>query len=282
MPTIDKEEGKRKFIQFLLQCYPLARDGSNAHIHSTDPMLKKIAGQTDFYLPFRSLAPTIQKAIQTILSDPDRLSTREGLFNLIAFQGVFYGSQFAREELRWFNSFEEWQEFKTNSIMEENYFVNKAAYGRAQKHHHTDNLKTYWDKAEKWVQFLQDNPNTDILALHDFFVDNFHNIGALSALLIIGDLLESGFLQMVDAHTMGRLVAKVGRGAKDGLECLGLIDQYSDEKMIADAFVELDEHATNAIHQEKKRTMVYNIITLEHGLCKYKRLLGRKGKKGDQ
>lgn len=246
-----------------------------AHVHSINPTLKKIAGRADFYLPFRSLAPTILKARQTILSDSNRLSTREGLFNLVAFRGVFYGSQFACEELRWFNSYEEWLEFKTHSNKEETYFVTKTAYGRAQKYRHTDNLKMYWDHAIKWEQFCRDNPNLDVLALHDFFVINFHNIGDLSALLIVGDLLESGFLPMVDAHTMGKLVAKVGKGAKNGLISLGFIDQFSDENTIADAFVELNRHAMEAFDQEKQTTMVYNVITLEHGLCKYKRLLGK-------
>jgi hypothetical protein len=245
-----------------------------AHIDSTDPMLRKIAGRTDFYLPFRSLAPTILKAKQTILSDCNRLSTREGIFNLVAFRGVFYGSEFARERLRWFNSYEEWLEFKTNSDKEESYFVTKTAYGRGQKYRHTNNLKMYWDNAGKWDQFLSDNPNQDISALHNFFVLNFHNIGDLSALLIISDLLESGFLPMVDAFVMGKLVAKVGKGAKDALKCLGLTNQHSNENAIANAFVELHQHATEAINQEKQTTMVYNVITLEHGLCKYKRLLG--------
>ena len=254
-----------------------------AHIHSkdsvVDPMLKKIAGQPDFYLPFRSLAPTVLKAKQTILSDPNRLNTPEGLFNLVAFQGVFYGSQFAREELRWFNSYDEWLEFKTKSDKEENYFVTKTAYGQAQKHRHTDNLKLYWDKARKldWVQFHHsNNPNLDVLTLHNFFVVNFHNIGVLSAMLIIGDLLESGFLPMVDVHAMGKLVAKVGKGAKAALESLGLIDQDSDENAIVNAFAELDQHATKTINQEKQTMIVYNVVTLEHGLCKYKRLLERK------
>ena len=172
-------------------------------------MLKKIAGRTDFYLPFRSLAPTILKAKQTILSDCNRLSTREGIFNLVAFRGVFYGSEFARDTLCWFNSYEEWLEFKRNSNKEESYFVKKTAYGRAQKYRDTNNLKMYWDNAGKWDQFLSNNPNRDISALHNFFVLNFHNIGDLSALLIIGDLLESGFLPMVDAHVMGKLVTKV-------------------------------------------------------------------------
>ena len=88
-------------------------------------MLKKIAGRTDFYLPFRSLAPTILKAKQTILSDCNRLSTHEGIFNLAAFRDVFYGSEFARDTLCWFNSYEEWLEFKTNSNKEESYFVKK-------------------------------------------------------------------------------------------------------------------------------------------------------------
>ena len=272
--AVDKDGGKKKFIQFLEQCYPLAQDGLMAHIHSTNPMLKKIASRADFYLPFRPLAPTILKAKQTILSDCNRLSTREGLFNLIAFRGVFYGSEFARERLCWFNSYEEWLEFKRNSNKEESYFVTKTAYGTSQKYRHTDNLKMYWDNAGKWDQFLLDNPNRDIPTLHNFFLLNFYNIGDLSALLIIGDLQESGFLPMVDAHVMGKLVAKVGKGAKDALKCLGLTNQHSDENDIANAFVELHQHAMEALNQEKQTKMVYNVITLEHGLCKYKRLLG--------
>ena len=132
----------------------------------------------------------------------------------------------------------------------------------------------YWDNARKWDQFLSDNPNLDTSALHNFFVLNFHNIGDLSALLIIGNLLESGFLPMVDAHIMGKLVAKVGKGAEDALKCLGLTNQHSDEKAIANAFVELHRHAMETFNQEKQTTMVYNVVTHEHGLCKYKRLLG--------
>ena len=91
--AIDKDGEEEIYSNFrvLEQCYQLAQDGLMAYIHSTDPLLKKIAGWTNFYLPFHALASTILKAKQTILSDQNHLSTHEGLFNLVAFWSVFYG-----------------------------------------------------------------------------------------------------------------------------------------------------------------------------------------------
>lgn len=123
------------------------------------------------------------------------------------------------------------------------------------------NLNMHWD-------------NGEFSPLHNFFIQNFHIIGDLSILLIIVYYLESGFLSMVDAHDMGKLVANIEKGAKGALKYLGFMNQCSDENTIADSFVELDQHAKEAFNQEKQTTMVYNIIILEHGLCKYKYLPG--------
>ena len=43
----------------------------------------------------------------------------------------------------------------------------------------------------------------------------FYNIGSLMALLICGDLIEASTMQMPSSYELGRLIYKVGKGARD-------------------------------------------------------------------
>jgi hypothetical protein len=97
----------------------------------------------------------------------------------------------------------------------------------------------------------------------------FVNIGSLTAILIIGDLVYAGLLPMPSPLEWGEFIEKVLKGALDAITMLGLIDE---DTTVPQAFVELDEFVNRVLTAEEKAAMTYDVLTGEHGLCKYKRL----------
>ena len=76
--------------------------------------MDKVTSDLDYFLPFRRHAPSLANARCKIYAEVDRLtsSTGVGLFNVLAFRGVFFGSPFAKSDrFRWFDQFEDWQRF---------------------------------------------------------------------------------------------------------------------------------------------------------------------------
>lgn len=260
------------FSDFLQRFIPLVKDGFDAHQKSTDKNIAKVAERPDFFLPFRLQAPTFQKALQTILSNVDRLRTQAGLFNLAAFRGVFYGSEFARTELRWFDSFNDWTQYKLSHSMTEGFYVNKTAYGSCQSERNTCLLGEYWKiSGANWELHQKENPTLEIAQLFKFFL-TFKNIGPLAAFLMVGDLIDSKFLPVPSPKALGSLISQLDKGAMKGLKRLGLVAENSKQEDIETAFVDLHNHLVSQLTAEDRTTIGYNVVMLEHALCKYQRI----------
>ncbi|KIJ93774.1 hypothetical protein K443DRAFT_134942 [Laccaria amethystina LaAM-08-1] len=120
------EEGMAVFCAYIRLLMPLANGHDTAISH---PTVRLVSSNLDFLLPFRQCAPTMQKAMETIYSEPQRLLTQAGLFNAIAFRAVFYGSEYATKSLRFFDSFDEWTEYHA-SIEQEKGTTDTAEYER--------------------------------------------------------------------------------------------------------------------------------------------------------
>ena len=214
-------------------------------------------------------------------------STGIGLFNVLAFRGVFFRSPFAKSDcFRWFDRFEDWECFtvdkkeeatKDNRI-EEEYYVKRNWYGRSQKEHNTKLLKEYWEQRDLWNKIFNQPTQPTIeeayawLTASDLGVTRFRNIGALSAILICGDLIEAGVVAMPSAMEFGELIHKVGKGAKDGMVMFNLVKKNADKEEICKAFSSLDLALQCELTEVEKEAMGYNIVMLEHTLCKIKRL----------
>ena len=298
------------FCAYMRLLMPLA-NGRDTTV--SDPMVQTVSSNLDFLLPFRQCAPTMQKAMETIYSEPRRLLTQAGLFNAIAFRAVFYGSEYATESLRFFGSLDEWTEYHASVEQEkgttdtaeyerqvrerreakarrkkgvpsemserqrrlrtgptERFFVNCQAYKMANVYRNTIYMNEYWDAALALLRKIEDKP----LArdLHHFLCSKeFPNIGPLTALLIIGDLVVAGAYPMPSAEEWGFLVASLKLGAERALLKLG-IPSDSNPNATQKAFVDLDRYMLKALTKEEHKAIKYNIITLEHSLCKYQRV----------
>ena len=58
--------------------------------------MARVAAQLNYFLPFGQCAPTMKRAMEVLYSDHDRLLTSQGFANVLAFRGIFYGSDFVR------------------------------------------------------------------------------------------------------------------------------------------------------------------------------------------
>jgi hypothetical protein len=98
---------------------------------------------------------------------------------------------------------------------------------------------------------------------------------ALTAILIIGDLIYAGILPMPSPLDWGKFIEKVSKGALDGMIMLGLIDE---DTTVPQAFADLYDFVNGVLTPEEKSAMTYDVLMSEHSLCKYKHLYSR-GKK---
>jgi len=79
---------------------------------------------------------------------------------------------------------------------------------------------------------------------------------------------------MPTKEEMGLLVACLHKGATTGLANLGLICNKSSSKVdIQNAFIALYNYLDVELTTEEKEAIGFDVLMLEHSLCKYTRLI---------
>ena len=112
-----------------------------------------------------------------------------------------------------------------------------------------------------------------ITEVYKWLQASYHNIGAL---LICGDLIDAGILPMLTANEWGGLIHTLKMGEKSAMEMLGLIRKKGANKAeVTEAFTSLNLVLQQELKEEEKEAMNYNVVMLEHTLCKIKRLTSR-------
>ncbi|KIJ91330.1 hypothetical protein K443DRAFT_14490, partial [Laccaria amethystina LaAM-08-1] len=171
----------------------------------------------------------------------------------------------------------------------EDYFRDMGIYGTSNVRRSTSLFDKYWEistsefwkgsKTVPWEAFIQTNPSPR--ELYDWLIvgGRFPNIGDLTALLMVGDLIEAGVIRMSSPDEWGLLVVAVNKGAKKGLKELGLINTNSPNPTIVQEFKALNDFLLEKLTQEQKEIMCYNVVMLEHGLCKHPRFVQIRVKK---
>ena len=252
-----------------------------------------VMGNLDYYLPFRQHAPSLANARHHIYADLDQLSSEEGVgfFNILAFRGVFFGSPFANSNrFRWFDSLVDWEHFRDNGKMQANkytgekYYVIKNCYGQSQTGRELSLLSSYWKLRKHWNHmFDKSQKKPSVTKVFRYLTSSytdidsnkktlFPNIGNLSALLICGDLVEAGILPMPSAKEWANSVDKMGKGSKLGMIGCGFVNDNCSREEFCSAFASLDEALRMELTMEEKETMGYNVVMLEHALCKIHRI----------
>ena len=281
--------GEEMILRFLRHLLPIILP---SHSSSTSGyVMKKVQSDLDYFLPFRQHAPSLANARREIYADVHRLAnpTGIGLFNILAFRGVFFGSPFAKSNhFRWFCGYEDWEGFmidgkeeaRKDGRIEEEYYVKQNCYGHSQKERSTNLLEGYWKQRNLWNEVFNQSTKPNVRQVYRWLTSTteegkskFRNIGSLSALLICGDLVEAGLVLTPSSRELGDLIFKVGKGAKDGMTLVGLVKNSAKGEELCEALESLDLALLKALSEEEKEAMGYNIIMLEHTLCKIKRLM---------
>jgi len=262
-------------------------------------IVNRVFSNLDFFFPFRQHAPSLANARREIYADVNRFPGENGagFFNVLAFRGVFFGSPFAQSDrYQWFNTFNDWEKFRMEGIEiakshdnngnEETYYVKRNCYGQTQTERSTELLSRYWNQRLLWSAEFNKPTKPSITEVHKWLkkrvtvnsenaVTLFRNIGDLTALLICGDLIEADVLQMPTAHEWGGLIHSLRMGAKSAMEMLGLTSKQANKLEVSKAFTSLDLALQQELEEEEKAAMNYNVVMLEHALCKIKRLTSR-------
>jgi len=255
----------------------------------TGEIIKKVLSDLDFYLPFRQHAPSLANARVEIYGDVTQFPGEDGVefFNILAFRGVFFGSPFAQSDrYKKFNTLADWKKFQAEGLEiartegkdgeEERYYVKRNCYGQTQTDRSTELLSVYWDQRLLWSTTFNKPTKPTITEVHKWLKSTIRNIGSLSALLICGDLIEAGILSMPAAEEWGGLIHTLKMGSKESMERLGLIRKGASKLEVSKAFTSLDLALHQELKKEEKEAMNYNVIMLEHALCKIKRLSSRR------
>jgi hypothetical protein len=272
-------------VKFLRHLLPILSPSFG--LPTNENIIKKVRSNLDFYLPFRQHAPSLANARQQIYSDLERLERGDGVgfFNILAFRGVFFGSPFAKSDrYRWFNSLDDWELFQENEHKDEAYYVKKNCYGQSQILRDLSLIPLYWDRRLLWNDLFNKAEKPTVTQVFKWLTSRpiddrtkkpttlFKNIGDLTALLICGDIVEAGILPMPSAGEWARSLDKLGKGSKDGMVTCGLVGKGCKKEKFCAAFESLDQALQSELQEEEKEAMGYNIIMLEHALCKIKRL----------
>jgi hypothetical protein len=278
-------------VKFLRHLLPIL--SPSFVLPANEKIITKVCSKLDYYLPFRQRAPSLARARQVIYADVDRLASDNGVgfFNVLAFRGVFFGSPFAKSDhYQWFDSLEDWELFRDTGVQEakkykgEEYYVRKNCYGQSQTGRQLSLLSSYWEQREQWNDIFNKPEKPTVKQVFKWLTSRrtdpqtkssstlFSNIGSLTALLICGDLVEAGILPMPSASEWAKSINTMGKGSREGMERCGFVKKDCSSEEFSTAFSSLDEALKKELREDEKEAMGYNIIMLEHALCKIKRI----------
>ena len=233
----------------------------------------------DRYLPFRQLGPSKRIVLEDSQGpfSPTRLKTREGLFDALIFRLITQASPLLIDEKQvCFGSPAEFQEAVKGK--DNCYFCNPLATGQHSRTRNIVHINTYWEHTADWVTCTN---QTDITleGLLTWFTGHqengtrFFGMGNLVGWLLASDYAYAGLVAMPNASKVGEIIFKINAGGRDGLGLLGF--EVATKEACAEAMLSLWAMVQTHFLPSEIDKMGLEPITLEHALCKFKRLYGK-------
>lgn len=261
-----------RFFSFLRAAFDVAEEGTVGQTLTQTTIIQ----DRDRYLPFRQLAPSKQ----IVLEDPEgpfspgRLKTREGLFDALIFRLITQASPLlTNKKLVCFGSPTAFQD--TTEGMDSRYFCNPHATGQHSRTRNIPYINTYWEHTEDWVAYINKTNITleNLLTwLTGHVVDGtrFFGMGNLVGWLLASDYAYAGLVATPDASEVGEIIFKIDAGGRDALELLGF--DVRTKEACGQAMSYLWKTVETQFLPAEISKMGLEPITLEHALCKFKRL----------
>lgn len=285
-PSNLESVGLERLRQFVMDCYgtlPYLRSVTTGDMSQLTPLQQWCLADQDKRLCFRELATGRWRMTQPQgAAHPEMFELPGAIASIFIHRGITFSCPFSHEQATYYASFAAWQQQLTacqanTASLDPEYICSKTAYGTpiagrsaswAERYFQAESHYRHYFREEKsykaaQAEFLATNSTTKSKYLPQ--------IGSLIATLLASDFVYAGKVTMPTAAEMGTLVHHLKMGANSGLQILTLIPQNATQEQVQEAFVKAYDHLNAAIPPDVKEAMKFDVIMLEHALCKLKR-----------
>ncbi|HEV7738566.1 MAG TPA: hypothetical protein VGO47_14495 [Chlamydiales bacterium] len=293
------EAGLLEISNFIKQLLPLLRGQSSS---SMSPQQTLVIQNSDFYSPFRELGACRLNITapggpfdnsQRSDATASHLCAIEGFAGALIGRGITFATPAGREAKTYFSSLQEWK--KLCQSHDDDWIFNLRAYGYPAKHRGIKNASQYFETArKKWPARIRLFKTTgEKISFQAFFkwLKQLGNLlpgmGDLCNYLLTADYVYAGLVTAPTSQEMAESLRRVDAGSLKTLVHLGLVpprkqdngqlipfNQY--DQYIVNTLDSLIKHMEEVFSSEERSLMGFDLIMLEHTLCKYLRLQ-RKG-----
>lgn len=264
----------QSFLDFLIESARL----TDLTYTPTSKLERAIDKDRDHFLAWREHAPSRLR-----VNGPngpfrrDRILTRGGIFSALLFRAVFFGAPILQEHEGYFEDIQAWRSVY-DGHQPDTYYCDLNTYG-VGVHRGVQHVEQLWEASDDLLAQLTAEVRPSFEQLWKHIVEKraenggmmYPTMGPLVGYLTCVDLVYAGVLTPPSLDVMGDAVAKLGKGGRDGLIRLKLIKVGAGRSEISSAFKDLYNYLEH--HFPKSSSLHLDMFIVEHGLCKYKRLV---------
>lgn len=298
-PVSPHEPELQRLLLYIDELYPLITTPDKiTPISNPTKLQEAVYKNADKLLPFRERAPSREIMLGDISPfSPSLVRTRKGLFSAALWRGITYNAPFSHETSPVFDDLVDWNNrliSKANrpaelDILERSYFCDMSAYGHLNAGRKVELAEQYWADSEsaEWTSMLAAD-SISFMDCYRFFTGSgtprFLHIGPLAGYLITADYVYAGLVEKPSVEEMGEIIWKLNKGGVKGLSKLGVYVPAEAEQGVRregkeeckQAFECIYSYLSIHLSKEKQLRMGFDVIMVEHLLCKYHRAVSQK------
>ncbi|KIJ32564.1 hypothetical protein M422DRAFT_265581 [Sphaerobolus stellatus SS14] len=210
----------------------------------------------------------------------------EGFANACIIRAILFRTEAARQGHVNFPSLDSWSTFVDGH--DERFYFNPKAYGNNTKQRLSTNGPIFFESGHYWEEFLasyQGDKKPSFRTTFDWIRTRgakLPGIGDLTAYLLAGDYVYAGVVMEPEVNEVAYAIYTLKAGAWAGLIHLGILaeregnrNHKKDTTAIQSALEQIMCHMKNVFTKDERAQMKWDLIMLEHSLCKLKRLKDR-------
>jgi hypothetical protein len=270
--------------EYLRRCIEFERGA----VSTDSPLHQFLLSKPDSRLPFREKAPSRIRirAGNTSPYNETTIRTDAGIFSAIIYRGITYNTPFSQhsDAPTLFEDFSDWErkirEFKHQhpaASATKNFFCRPNAYGgQSITGRSVETARAFWEgvKALDWPEQTQRLMNFE--ECYDLFRKaKFPTMGVLCCYLLTCDLHYAGICRAPTVPDVASIMRQARGGSYHVIPTLGFGEAgtHPPQKVVMDALVAIQEHLTEVFTEEERDLMGFDLICVEHILCKFKRAI---------
>lgn len=288
-----------RFVDFLNEAFAL-----QGHVPHPTKFQTVLMERMDFLYPFRELAPSRIRALQPEGPfTPERARTDEGMFSGLACRGATFGTDFMFQYPIFFHDIQDFRDAKqlatdehiaeTGKTPPKIFFCDDAAFGPSNFRRTIEVVEKYAQSLARfsWAEKFQDRVQVPFLECWDWLRGDtnvkdekrFPVLGPLASYLLTADLSYTGAVVAPTVDEIATVIWDLNKGAVAGLEELNLIPlrteseggtkARADKDNVRRAVKVLFKRLERLLPEEMKTAVGFDVIVLEHSLCKFSRSL---------